>query len=453
MKYSTLIFTLLFFWSCNNSKSLTKKATEQEFAGNYELAAENYYNALLKKRENIEAQIGLSNSGQKVFDKKIEQFNNYNKVLNFKQAVYKYTEVLDYNKKLSNVGMNFEPNQSNKADYAKAKENYLSGVYLSGSNFMASKKFKEANVDFNEVIKFDPQYKNVKELENTSFCEPLYIESKNLMGQRKYKTAYRLLSTLTAKDATYKDVAQVKEKCLADGTAIVALLPFENYTWASAEAEKIEVLTLREFDEIRDPFFKVIDREGILKYLYQNRNWQSERFDANTAQVIAKEMGAKMIIIGKLMTYKQDRGQLLQTKRNGYESYLVEKINPTTKEKYFETAYKPVFYYENYIQNRVFMTFQYKMISIATGEIIFSDISDKFFADEVLYGTYSGNIANLYFSDGSKPLTANGDKERLNNLFNARRVPREIYNLSTDAEVFIACEIEKKMLAYLERMQ
>ena len=318
---------------------------------------------------------------------------------------------------------------------------------------MTQKKYKDANAEFKEILKFESNYKDAKLQENISYCEPLYVESKNLMGQRKYKTAYKMLQTLEAKDQNYKDVAQVKAKCLADGTTTVALMPFENFTWASGEAEKIEALTLQEMNDIRDPFFKIIDRSSILYFLKRQHNWQTDRFDPATASKIGKQMGAKTMIIGKLMTYKQDRGQILKTKRNGFESYQIEKINPDTKEKYFETLYKPVFYDENYIQNRVFITFQYKMISLETGEILFSDISDKFFADEVLFGSYQGNVANLYFSDGAKPLTSQQDKERLNILFNARRTPREIYNLSTDAEAFIACEIQKKLVAYLDKQQ
>jgi tetratricopeptide (TPR) repeat protein len=452
MKNTILIFMILFLLSCNGSKSLTKKGTELEFAGNFDQAADNYYNALLKNRQNIEAQIGLSSAGQKVFDRNIQEFNNAFQLSHFKDAVYEYDDVLAFNKKLNNVGMKFEPSEKNKSDYFKAKDNYISELYTSGNNWLAGKKYKEANLDFSEILKFDPSYKDAKQLENTSFCEPLYIESKNLMGQKKYKAAYAMLTSVSAKDASYKDVFTVKSKCLADGTTTVALMPFENYTWAGGEAEKIEALTLKEMNEIRDPFFKIIDRESILNFLHNHHNWQTDHFNAQTASQIGKEMGAKMMIIGKLMTYKQDKGQLLQTKRNGFESYQIERTNPTTHEKYYETAYKPVFYYDNYIQNRVIITFQYKMVSLITGEIVFSDISDKFFADEVLYGTYQGNVANLFFSDGSKPLTSQQDKDRLNNLFNARRAPREIYNLSTDAEIFIACEIEKKLAYYLEKL-
>ena len=129
MKNTTLIFMILFLLACNGSKSLTKKGTQLEFAGNFDQAADNYYNALLKNRQNIEAQIGLSSAGQKVFDRNIQEFNSAFQISHFKDAVYEYENILAFNRKLNNVGMKFEPSEKNKIDYSKAKENYLSELY------------------------------------------------------------------------------------------------------------------------------------------------------------------------------------------------------------------------------------------------------------------------------------------------------------------------------------
>ena len=78
------------------------------------------------------------------------------------------------------------------------------------------------------------------------------------------------------------------------------------------------------------------------------------------------------------------------------------------------------------------MSFQYKLISLKTGEIIQTEIIQKIIDDEVLYGKYDGEVNNLYPAHTNGPNLNGNDKRALNSLMNGNQQMRNFSELSND---------------------
>jgi hypothetical protein len=114
--------------------------------------------------------------------------------------------------------------------------------------------------------------------------------------------------------------------------------------------------------------------------------------------------------------------------KDGFESYRVQQINKETNEKYFVTRYKPVRYTEFYQENKVVLSFNYRLVSLETGEVLVSKVAEREATDHAYYATYDGNRdALLPAANGTADLSENG-RRQIRSLLSA---PREVKPVAT----------------------
>ncbi|HKK10934.1 MAG TPA: hypothetical protein VJ939_08855 [Bacteroidales bacterium] len=101
-----ILFTaiLLIFSGCA-SKRLTKKGQEHQKAGFYEQAASYFYEALQKNDDNLDAKIGLRNTGQQVLEDQLEEFYTAYQNQKTDKAVWTYLEARNYYEKVNQMGV------------------------------------------------------------------------------------------------------------------------------------------------------------------------------------------------------------------------------------------------------------------------------------------------------------------------------------------------------------
>jgi len=72
------------------------------------------------------------------------------------------------------------------------------------------------------------------------------------------------------------------------------------------------------------------------------------------------------------------------------------------------------------------------LTNLKTGEIIKTEIITKDVTDEVLYGKYTGELANLFPAAQNGPSLNMSDKRALTGLFQARQVLKTPAEISTE---------------------
>ncbi len=435
----------LIAYGCNGSKSLSKKAVKLEEAGLYSDAALFYYNSLLKNRNNVDARIGLTKMGQRMLNNKVDEFTKTKAMGETKEAVYSYLEAMAYHDKVERLGIDLTYPRYITDDYEDVKAAYIKELYNESNELMADKKFNQATILLKEIEQLEPGYKDVSELKNTAVNEPLYIAAVQHFDGGRYRLAYYEFDEIYRVDPNYKDVAVLRDECLDLGKFPVAIGEFKNSSSQRGVNDRLTAFVITELSAINDPFLKIVERDNLELILEEQRMSLSGIVDEGTAVEVGNLLGAKAIITGTVISYNERKGRLKVSDKKGFESYSVKLYNKEEDKHYYQTRYKPVTYKEYYNANEVSISFQYKAISLETGEVLFSDIAEKKISDDVYYASYEGEATNLFPANDDGVITSRADKNRLLGMLRAERTLKTVDQLANNAYSSIASDLASEL--------
>src|SRR5690554_4021248 len=419
--------------ACGGSKSLAKKGNQLQQAGLYSDAADFFYNSLLKNNKNVDARIGLSSAGQQVLNDKLSEFSRARTIGDNKKAVYAYLDAMAYRDKIQRLGISLTTPDYFTDDFNESKSAYVKSLYNRGNDLMAEKSFDEANAVFSELTRLEPNYKDVNELKSVSQNEPIYLTATALFDRKEYRKAYYEFDAIYKSDPNYKDVAILRSESLDKGQYPVAIVPFENATRVRGVEKSVQAFVLTDLSSIHDPFLKIIERDNMDVILREQRLNLSGMVNEQTAAEVGNLLGAKAILTGTVLSYTQKPGKLTSRESDAYESYQVKLYNKKEDKNYFETRYKPVKYTEYFNTNAVSISFQYKAISLETGEILFSKVVNKNLESNMYYGVYPGEVTNLYPAGKDGIITSKRERTQLINLMRAPREIKSVDQLTNEA--------------------
>lgn len=423
---------LVLLVACSGSKALTKKGQKLEEAGMSQEASNMYYTALRKKNSNVDAQIGMKKTGQAVMGEKLNKFSQARMSGNHKDAVYFYLEAENYLKKIQGVGVQLNIAEFFKSDFDEEKVSYLDELYDKGSELMEAERYIEAEKLFSEISSLDPNFKNTGELKDVAYLEPLYRHGMQAYDLGNYREALQNFDQVIQRKADYKDAKSLKSEALSKGQFTVAVMPFTNTTNTAGLDARLSAYALEALAGINDPFLKVVDRDHMQTILDEQRLGLTGVIDEQTAAKVGEIMGAKAIITGTILGYNTSSGKLRSATVPGYESYQVKKYDEVNQKYYYDTQFKKV-NYKQYINNTaVSVSFQFKMISLETGEVLLTKIVEREMKDEINYASYNGNANNIFPENNGTPNVSRAAKQNLSELFSGRRELRSSNELSND---------------------
>jgi curli biogenesis system outer membrane secretion channel CsgG len=244
----------------------------------------------------------------------------------------------------------------------------------------------------------------------------------------RYRKAYDELSRVVEKDASYKDAASLRQQALTKGQYTIAVLPFTSDVKRAEITSRVQAHAMTSLVETKDPFLKVVDRENIDRILEEQRLGLSGIVDEQTAVRVGNLIGAQAVLMGSVIDYREEPGTLRRSTKDGFESYRVQQLNKETGEKYFITKYKPVRYSEFYQENKVVMSFSFRLVSLETGEVLASKVMDRQAEDHIYYATYDGNADALFPAKNGLVDAADRTRSDLRGLLSA---PREMKSIAT----------------------
>jgi hypothetical protein len=154
--------------------------------------------------------------------------------------------------------------------------------------------------------------------------------------------------------------------------------------------------------------------------------------DQETAVQVGNLMGAQAVLMGTVIDYREVPGQLRRSTKDGFESFRVQQLNKETGEKYYVTKYKPVRYTEHYQENKVYLSFSFRLVSLETGEVLASQVVEKEAEDHMYYAAYDGDRSQLYPANRGVVDLANKNRNELRSLLNAPRSLKSVTDLSNE---------------------
>ncbi len=458
MKKTVLLLSFLtLLVACNQSKVLVKKGKELETHGMHYEAVDFYLKALNKNPDDVEARIEAKKTGQRVLDDLMADFYMAYTSSSNKQAVYSYLEAKKFYNLLANYKIKLEFPFNYDDYFTEVKELYLKSLYEEALNNLESENFTKAKEKLNEIEKLDPEYEKAAEFRLFAKIEPEYRKGIDLFDAEKYRPAHKQFLKVKDIDPGYKEVDYYIEQCLKLGVFTIGLTDFSNFTSVKGLEEAIATAFVNDMLDSRDPFIKIIDRSSVDVIFKEQKLGMDERIDPESVAEAGKILGAKALVLGSLIVADEREGQILNNRRKGYVGRPVKRKNPKTGKVYTDMTYNKVYYREYYRKNEVNYTFNYKIVSTETGEIIFSDNIEVNEEDVVNYVNYNGNTRYLYAgtwdilnsaSKNDQLFNSFRQKRQLDQKITARREIQSIASLRQSAIEKIANRMAIAILKY-----
>ena len=421
----------LFMAGCSGSKSYSKKAGKLDGSGLYAEAAEMYLQAVQRNQKNVDAKIGLKKTGQQVLNDKLSEFFKFANMGSKADAVNTYLAAKAYQERVQHLGVILEIPDHYRTDFEKIKGDHLVDLYNEGQAYMEKQDFQNAESVFSRISKLEPNYKDAGTLQSIAYLEPLYRTGKADLEAGNYRKAHASLMKVIEKDAGYKDASALKQECITKGQYSIAVLPF-TATAKPEMAAKVQAYAITALTEINDPFLRIVDRENIDRILEEQRLGLSGVVDEQTAVRVGNLIGAQAVLMGTLIDHREEVGPLRQSTKEAFESYKVQQVNPETGDKFFITKYKPVKYVEYLRENKVYLSFSYRLVSLETGEVLVSKVVDRQIDDRVYYANYEGDKDKLIPARNGVVDTNESRRRDLISLFSAPRTLKPMSTLTNE---------------------
>lgn len=393
MKYNylTLATVFIFLTACNPSKSLYKKGKQLETAGMHREAAAYYYDALRYNSRNVDAQIGLKITGQKVLNDYYEAFFKAYNTDKVKEAVYAYRDAEKYYNDLNERGVYLKWDDHYKGDYEDAKSRYLEQVYNQGLANLKANDFTAAHKNFAEITSFDPKYKDVPTLKETAKLEPMYQQALTYMNEKKYAMAYEQFEKICRFTCKYKETEKLKAEALEKATFTIGFFVDDKDAKNRDIQRKLASMITDELMQSRNPFIQVVDRENIDKLLQEQKLGMSGMIDEKKAATAGKMLGVQsgLFIHVTENTFTQTGPVKLQ--RTGFEISTVSYRN-NMGETVMRRNVDRFNYFEYTASSSYRISADFKLVSTETGKVLYSKAFSDTNTDDVRYAIPTRNV-------------------------------------------------------------
>lgn len=265
---------------------------------------------------------------------------------------------------------------------SQATENAAEKFYRKGVEAMQTTGNAEQAVEFfKEARKFEPEYKDAKELS----AQALYNDAMALIAKGDYKDGVQLFwQTRDFYPDGFKDAEQRIQAAIDSAKVKVAVMPFEDLTFKTKYGDVGASLS----SEIiasgvsREPIFvDFVTRDYVYSLLSEQDFGASGRVDPSTAPRIGKLTGVHVFVFGKI------------TAINPYYPKVKEEHGESRGNVYSGGQKYPVYarWTKHTRTGKVTVTAIYQIVDVKTGRIVDSQSISRTKSSTAQWVTYSGN--------------------------------------------------------------
>ncbi len=391
-----LVFISLLFLACDTSKKLVADGNNYFLAGNFDDAANYYYNALLINPKNTEARQALKKSASNVLAAKFSTFGKYVVENNAEAAVKQYLSCQKYYQRVLSVGVELEwPGMYNEV-YEDIKNEYISKQYDEGLKLMQAKKYDKAELIFSNIASIDSSYIDATVLRPHSIIEPLYQHGIKMLEAANYKEAWRDFSKVMSLDSTYKNTKRLLFETQKNASIGVGILPVQNQTYKEGFDQKLYQQIIASLLKSNNPFLKIIDSSAVKHLLNLQSLNMNSIIDPESAAKAGKTIGLQFVLMTALSELQYDETDLHTDSIEAYQGFTETTRNKTTGLPQNVTRFKKVKYADTWQKRKVYYKVFYQLVSTQTAQIVASDVISEEKSDENHICIYNGDINNLY---------------------------------------------------------
>lgn len=380
--------------ACTGSKKYFKAAARLEKQGLMIEAADYYLQALQRKPGNVDARIKLKEVGQKYMSHLSSEFFRNNATQQTEAALETFEKLRDFDSKTRALNVQLDYPKSYEQDYQQAVETYCLKNYHQASLLVNQKKYLEARPFISKVEKYNPSYKNLKQIEIIATCEPLYQNAVNSLENKNYSGALSLLSQIKVKTDKYKDSEDLYE--LSSGQQSKCFILFEPKSSGDQKEQEIQDQLFNRFSQT------AIEKFGSVRILnntpFQNAPQSADLNNSTNidlVQAIRKATGADFFYVFDISQVRETGSGPSKKPMRGYQEVKTRKNDTLVI-----TEYKPFDYNLVTAQRTFSYEFRFKLINAYTNQIVSTQSQAMRATDNVEYNEFqrrfNGDINTLF---------------------------------------------------------
>lgn len=448
-----LMFAILLAGQSCASKRHSKQAQKLEDAGLYEMAADRYLRSYNANRNNIEALAGLRRNGQRAIEAKAALVGQAWFSGNDRETVYRYLEVLAYQQRVRNAGIDLKIPEQAVTYYEDVRPRFLERSFEEARLLIEEESFSQAESKLSEIKRIDPSYQDLDQYIRISRSEPLYRLAVEHLDNRLYRSAYDTFTSLINSHGSYKDAAELREDALNMGRLTIAVADLKNSTRQRNAQVVLRNRIVSEISNLSNPFIVIVDDRNTQAFLKE----QEMAARLGSEMKIGGLMAAKSLLSGELLNFSVVEGRPETIERRGFLKEVLTSENSETGEKTSRTIYHKITYREYRKENKASGSLQFQLSSTETGTVLISEYIEVSLRDQVNYAIFEGNHENIVpghweFPDRDSPkdnvLDDKGHVQRLQDLFSANQEIKPAGVIHNEVVEGIAVKVREAVYAY-----
>lgn len=412
-----ILFSILI--SCSSQKKILTKAAKFTEQGNYDEAANLYYNILLQDAENKEAKNGLQAIVQIILNEKFAKFSKFVIEGNIEDALQTYHYAKGYTQNAEKVGVSAKWPDEYDEVFADVLKEYTDKQFDLAVNLMTNKKYEAAEKVFERIARFDSSFKDVSVLRLNTVLEPIYKQAIAAFNQKEFKNAYFLFSKIVSLDNTYKDAANFQKLSLQQATVIIGVLPAGGENVAKFNFENLSNVIADGLAQQEGAYIKIADAVSLKKEL-SNRGFSAF---TNSQQAIeaASNTNLTYAIIPWVDSLNYNKTAPTNVQMEAYEEVIERILNPYTNTYSSISRFKKVSYTDKSETQQITGRLNLVLYHVKNKVILKTETIPFAKTDELHIASYNGNSANLYPALPDENFTPHVSQEWRNRFVNPRK--------------------------------
>lgn len=256
------------------------------------------------------------------------------------------------------------------------------------SNFaIATQLAQDANYDdalvLLQTIRYT--YGNTKELdylENLCKVMPAYYEAEKAFNENNWREAYKNYSKVILLDPSFKDAKEKQQKSLESGRVRVAYVSVDTKSVSGEVERELGAYINQGLLENKDPFLQLLDRDYTQKIMEEQQMVMSGLYDEKSVIQAGKLTGAKYILLGEVIDYKESHTQENFGVRKGF-------LGKSTEDKRIK-------YQMWNDQFRVISRIRISLLDAESGESLFTTMLPCDSTVKVIWAEFRGDNSMVY---------------------------------------------------------
>lgn len=321
----SLLPLLLVLAACSGAGRLVKDAERSELAGDAHAAHAAYRSAMLERPGHAKARTGALRSGQQVLAQLEAAASSAYLAGDHALGEQRWQAVNEFAARASADGLVLRRDPLVEERRLHARRSHAAALYDRAVQAFEEDRFQPCSDLLNEVLSLEPDHAEAPHLLRMAELEPKYRLARRAFEEGRWRHAYSGLDAVLTEDPSYKDARLLRDAARTNASYTLALVPVEEQgvaaraTYAArvngvpaalATAIKEELLALR------DPFLVLVAREQTDALLVEQQRSMDGIYDERTAARAGQLLGAKYVLMTKLLRYEEGIGRHLEMQVN-----------------------------------------------------------------------------------------------------------------------------------------